>query len=103
MHSSGKRVVCGWDWEGIRIDDGTSNEVTMTLHAPSRPGAAVTLTVSPGGPDSPAMNHAATTDSNGDADAKFPISEDKRDWTITVSATFAAGGYCEPGTFTLDY
>ena len=38
-----------------------------------------------------------------EADATFTLSNDKRDWTLTVGASFASGSACTPQTFTLVY
>jgi hypothetical protein len=75
----------------------------MTLDAARRPNETVTITAAFGGPDTPDASHTTMTDGTGEATAKFAVSEDKRDWTITISASFAAGGVCAPQTFTLDY
>jgi hypothetical protein len=75
----------------------------MHLEAPRRPNETVAILASFAGPDSPDASRTTTTDGAGQATANFTVSEDKRDWTITISATFAAGGYCEPQTFTLEY
>jgi hypothetical protein len=100
---SGKAESCGWQWDAIRVDDGSSNEVTMTLDAARRPNESVTIFADFAGPDSPTAARTTTTDGAGEATVKFNVSEDKRDWTITISASFAAGGTCAPQTFTLDY
>ena len=97
------RESCGWQWDALRIDDGSSNEVTMLLDAPRRPHETVTITAAFAGPDSPDASRTTTTDGAGEATAKFSVSEDKRDWTIAISASFAAGGYCPAETFTLEY
>ena len=101
--SSGKAESCGWSWDAIRIDDGSSNEMTLSLDVARRPNETVTLFADGAGPDSPAAARTTTTDGAGQASAKFTVSEDKRDWTITISASFAAGGTCAPQTITLEY
>jgi hypothetical protein len=101
--ASGAKESCGWTWDAIRVDDGSSNEVTMTLDAARRPNESVTIFADFAGPDSPTAARTVMTDSDGQASATFPVSEDKRDWTITISASFARGGACPPETFTLDY
>jgi hypothetical protein len=88
---SGAKVACGWTWDAVRIDDGSSNEVTINLDAASRPTATVTIFADFAGPDSPTASRTVTTDGDGQASARFSVSEDKRDWTITVSASFATG------------
>ncbi|HVT78658.1 MAG TPA: hypothetical protein VHD87_16580 [Acidimicrobiales bacterium] len=103
VHTHSGRESCGWAWDGLRIDDGSSNAVTMTLDAPRRPNETVTITAAFGGPDTADASRTTTTDGAGQATAKFAVSEDKRDWTITISALFATGGACDPQTFTLDY
>lgn len=103
VHTHSGRESCGWAWDGLRIDDGSSNAVTMTLDAPRRPNETVTITAAFGGPDTPDAASTTTTDGAGQATAKFTVSEDKRDWTITIGASFAAGGACDRQTFTLDY
>jgi len=75
----------------------------MNLDVARRPNETVTIYADFGGPDSPTASRTVSTDGGGQASAKFAVSEDKRDWTITVSATFARGGACPAATFTLDY
>jgi hypothetical protein len=102
-HVSGRAESCGWTWDAIRVDDGSSNEMTLSVDVPRRPNETVTLFADGAGPDSPVAARTTTTDGTGQATAKFSVSEDKRDWTITISASFAAGGTCAPQTITLDY
>ena len=92
-------------WDAIRVDDGSSNEVTIMLDAPGQPSQSVTITVKPGASltNTPPVSRTTATDDAGQADATFALSEDKRDWTLTVSATFASGAACSAQTFTLDY
>ncbi|MEY2417367.1 MAG: hypothetical protein QOG90_47 [Actinomycetota bacterium] len=101
--ATGKSESCGWQWDAIRVDDGSSNEVTMYLDVARRPNETVTILADFAGPDSPTAAHTTTTDGAGQATTKFTVSEDKRDWTIAISAVFPAGGVCAPQTFTLDY
>ncbi|MEY2470986.1 MAG: hypothetical protein QOK28_315 [Actinomycetota bacterium] len=100
---TGKSESCGWQWDAIRVDDGSSNEVTMYLDVARRPNETVTILADFAGPDSPTAAHTTITDGAGQATTKFTVSEDKRDWTIAISAVFPAGGVCAPQTFTLDY
>jgi hypothetical protein len=103
VSSSGGMEPCGWTWDAIRIDDGSSNEVTLSLGAARRPDETVTIFADFAGPDSPTAARTVRTDQAGQASATFPVSEDKRDWTITISASFASGGACPAETITLDY
>lgn len=75
----------------------------MYLDAPRRPNETVTIVAAFAGPDFPDGVRTTKTDGAGQASAKFTVSEDKRDWTITISAVFAAGGACPGETFTLEY
>jgi hypothetical protein len=102
---SGRQESCGWAWDAMRMDDGSLNEVSIYLDAPRRPNEAVTITAKPGASltSTPAMSQGTTTDGGGQAGAKFSLTNDKRDWMITISATFAAGGVCAPQTITLVY
>jgi hypothetical protein len=100
---TGKVESCGWGWDATRLDDGSLNEVMLMLDAPRRPNEAVTIVASPNGPDSPAMSHQVMTDGGGQAESTFSIPEDKRDWSITISATFASGSACSAQSILLDY
>jgi hypothetical protein len=75
------------------------------LDTPRRPNEAVTLTVKPGASltSTAAVSRQTSTDADGQSSALFALSNDRRDWTLTVSASFAAGGVCTPQTFTLEY
>jgi hypothetical protein len=102
---SGRAESCGWAWDATRIDDGSLNEVSIALDVPRRPNEAVTITVKPGASltSTPAMSHGTSTDGGGQAGSTFSLSNDKRDWMLTVSAVFASGGSCAAQTFTVVY
>ena len=98
--ASGKRESCGWSWDATHFDDGTLNEVTLSLDAPRRPNAAVTITAKPGA--SAPLVLATATDDDGQASMVVSLSNDKRDWTLTINAAFL-GSSCDPRTFTISY
>jgi hypothetical protein len=98
----GKTESCGWGWDAQRIDDGSFDGVMISLDAPHRPNSLVTITVAPHGPTTAPTVRATTTDANGQAAIGIRLSEDKRDWTLTVSALFA-GSHCTAQSFTITY
>jgi hypothetical protein len=101
IHTSGTES-CGWAWDATHMDDGFSDEVVITLDAPRRPNALVTIQAVPHGSNVP-IAKAVTTDLSGSASALFKLTADKRDWTVTVSAQFATGSACAAQTFTINY
>ncbi len=104
MPASPRRVEsCGWAYDATRIDDGSLNEVAIVLDAPRQPNEAVTINAKPNGPTTPLMARPTSTDGGGQAAATFRLSNDKRDWTIMISAAFASGSVCTPQTFTIVY
>lgn len=98
----GKAESCGWAWDAQRIDDGSSDGVVVSLDAPRRPNSLATITAAPHGPTTAPTVRATTTDANGQAAVAVRLSEDKRDWTITVSALFV-GSHCTAQSFTITY
>lgn len=98
--SSGARESCGWSWDATHFDDGSLNEVSIVMQAPRRPNSPVTMTAKPGA--SAPTSVAATTDGDGFASMLVSLSNDKRDWTLTIGAQFA-GSSCDARTFTIAY
>ncbi len=98
--STGTRESCGWSWDATHLDDGSVNEVTLNLDAPRRPNALVTITAKPGASLPKVI--ATSTDVNGQASALVALSNDKRDWTLTIGAAFL-GSSCDTRTFTISY
>ena len=93
---------CGWAWDATHFDDGTVNEVTISLNAPRRAGAAAAVQAVPHGSNVP-MVRTVALDGAGNGAATFTLTNDKRDWTVTVSAQFVGGGVCGAQTFTITY
>jgi hypothetical protein len=93
---------CGWAWDAQHLDDGSYDGVVITLDAPHRPNSAVTITAAPHGPTTAPTVQSTTTDGNGQASMEVPLTLDKRDWTLTISAAFA-GSACSPQSFTIAY
>ncbi len=93
---------CGWSWDAFHRDDGFHDEVTIAVEAPRHPNEVATITAVPHGSNIP-MVKITTTDAGGNASALFRITNDKRDWTITISATFPTGAPCTAQTFSITY
>jgi hypothetical protein len=93
---------CGWAWDAQRIDDGSYDGVMISLDAPYRPNTPVTITAAPRGPTTAPTVRAVVTDGNGQASVEVRLTEDKRDWTITVSALFPTSR-CSAQSFTIAY
>ncbi len=98
----GKVESCGWAWDAQRIDDGSYDGVVISLDAPYRPNTPVTITAAPHGPITVPTVRAVMTDGNGQASIEVRLSEDKRDWTLTISAAFPLS-HCTPQAFTIAY
>ena len=98
--SSGGRESCGWSWDATHFDDGSLNEVTLLLDAPRRPNSPVTMTAKPGA--SALKSFATTTDADGQASMVISLSNDKRDWTLTIGAQFPSTR-CDARSFTIAY
>jgi len=103
VRQTSSRETCQWGWDATRIDDGSLDEVVITLMSPRRPNAPVTVTAAPHGPTTVPTVRLLTTDGSGNASTTVTLSEDKRDWTVTVSAVFVGGGTCAAQTFTITY
>lgn len=98
--TSSKRESCGWSWDATHFDDGSLNEVTILLDAPRRPSTPVTMTAKPGA--SLIKTFATWTDANGQASMVVSLSNDKRDWSLTIGAQFP-GSSCDARSFTIAY
>jgi hypothetical protein len=100
VYASGARESCGWTWDATHFDDGTLNEVTLVMEAPRRPNTPVTMTAKPGA--SALKSFATTTDAQGYASMVISLSNDKRDWSLTIGAQFP-GSRCDARSFTIAY
>jgi len=102
LRALGKAESCGWAWDAQRLDDLSYHGVVISLDVPNRPNSPVTMTAAPHGPATLPAVRVTTTDGNGQASFEVRLTEDKRDWTITVSALFATSR-CAPQSFTITY